>query len=716
MSASSLQDLLKIPWMGVRPDLILHAGPLDSNGERTWILEDPVRGNNYRLGYAEGELFFRLTTEPTLDEAVKRLFATTTLRPTPQEILNFVSMLQKEHLAILPPETVIQQESKKTSVDSSSIFQKILHGSIYFKIPLIKPDRFLTKTLPYVSWLWSPFFQMLYLCCGGIGLIRTIQEIERYTATVSYLFTPQGVYSFVACLILLKIGHEFAHAYTAKFLGLHVRSMGVFFIALMPLLYTDTTDVWKVPNRRQRRWVSIAGIMFELTIAGIALLLWSVFPDGILKSIMFFLSSTSLVSSIFINLNPFMRFDGYYYLMDAWGIDNLRPRAMALLRHGVRRLLLDWKGPIPEHHPRHRSLIFYGICALIYRIFIGFSIAVAVYYLYYPIVGIIVVLIAIWMFILQPLWYEISSVIKERKYIGSRTRLLISSCCLGCLILFIILPLPRYERLPCLLIHKNTSKMVAPASGFLMTELPMLHSSVAEGDILAKIVDESLTYEAENIKFDLAGVQSRINYLGSGGEQGAYRMWLMAEQERLQAALEKVNLAISQLEVRSPVNGKIVDINEELYKGASVYKGMYLFTIANPEEYEIKAYVHERLIKKIDSFEINQANVHFPGFNFQKLKAYFKEKSVFPVRYFPNDSLFDFAGGPILSVDEPSGRKDNLRIPRDTYYTYTFEVVPDHPQIPHGLPAWIWVKSQYQSFGKQAISKIWQKIMERGFF
>ncbi|NJL60361.1 MAG: site-2 protease family protein [Desulfobacteraceae bacterium] len=109
-----------------------------------------------------------------------------------------------------------------------------------------------------------------------------------YFGTISYLLTPQGSVAFFLCLALLKIGHEFAHAYSAKSMGLHVRSMGIFFIVLWPLLYTDVTDVWKIPDRRKRIRVAAAGVLFEIVVGGLAFLGWVVLSDGILKSLMFF--------------------------------------------------------------------------------------------------------------------------------------------------------------------------------------------------------------------------------------------------------------------------------------------------------------------------------------------------------------------------------------------------------------------------------------------
>jgi len=712
----AIRELLEVPWLGLRPDVVLHSGPLDADGQRSYILEDPVRGSHFQLGYAEGELLYRLITTPDPDAAAASLYAATPLRPSPPEIAVFITMLQREGLALLPKEEIIRKEAESGKIPTPSFFARLLQGAIFFRIPLLKPDAFLNRTYSYISWLWSPLLCKIYILTGLLGLIRTVQEIELYLSTVSYLFTPQGGLAFFLCLSLLKAGHEFAHAYAVKSLGkdLHIRTMGIFFIVFWPLLYTDTTDVWKIPDRRLRMKVSLAGIFFELTVAGIALLLWSVLPDGILRSLMFFLSGTSIVSSVVANLNPFMRFDGYYVLMDWWGIDNLRPRSFALLRYRVRRILLDWKGPEPESHPRARSMILYGILAIFYRLFIGFSIAVAAYYLFLPILGIVLFSMELWLFIVHPLWGETAGIVKNRHYIGSKFRVALSAAIFLLLCFLLTVPVPRFERVPGLILWKETVRMESPQAGKIDMPLPQRGQTVSAGDLLTRISSDSLLYEAQNVRFDLESVRASAQNLSGGGEQGAYRNWLMAEEKRLMATADKLSESIAQLEIRAPVGGRISDINEDLYEGAFVDSGTWLFTLADQKGREIKAYLHEKSAAESESFLARKAFISLQDSPFRLMFApvSFREKSLFPVHYFPNDSLFDIAGGPILSVQDTRGRK-----PRDAYFAFSFDIAREiSERLPHGMPCRVWTRTSPRSVIEGIAGAVWKSITERGLF
>lgn len=709
--AASLQEMLDIPWMGMRSDLVLHQGPIDYDGQRSWVLEDPLRGNNYRLGHAEGELLYRLMTHPTLDAAVKSLYGNTTLRPSVQEIILFVKRLQSEHLAILPPEHASKVQGATAGATPPSFFGKLMQGNIFFRIPLLRPDAFLTRTLPAVSLLWSMPMRILFGLLGIIGLMMTLQEIEIYINTVNFLFTPQGALLFFICLTALKVGHEFAHAYTAKAMGLHIRSMGILFIVVWPLLYTDTTDAWKIPQRNRRMLISAAGVFFELAVGGIALFWWAYLPDGIWRSLMFFLSGTSLVSSVLVNLNPFMRYDGYYVLMDLWGIDNLRPRAFALLRYTLRRWLLDWRGPAPEFHPHQRALIIYGFLAMLYRLFIGISIAVAVYYLLFPVLGILIFMSELWLFVLVPLISEIRGVLANRRYLGSKRRLTVTAVSIAALLALLIIPMPSMERLPALMLYKEAVRIEAPADGRIEGRLPAEGQSAHTDEPLMRIRSDDLDHQIRQVAFDLDGIRTAIKTYGSGGEQGAYRNWLLAEEKRLLASLDKFTQASAQLDIQAPVTGKVMHVNQDLYAGAFVAKGTYLMTISDPDAHEIKAFAHESRMESLKKGGDATASVRFVGTVSGALTAHLTETSPFPVHSLPNESLFDFAGGPIASVSDNFGRR-----PKSAYFAFTFEPDAIESDVPHGTPCWVWLKGARRSILGDGLGWIIQKLMERGFF
>ena len=125
--------------------------------------------------------------------------------------------------------------------------------------------------------------------------------------------------------------------------------------------------------------------MTELAIAAFASLLWSFLPEGALRSAAFLLATTTWLLTLGVNLNPFMRFDGYFLLSDLLEVGNLQQRSFALARWWLREQLFGFAEQPPELLPRslRRGLVIYAFCTWLYRFFLFLGIALLVYMLFF---------------------------------------------------------------------------------------------------------------------------------------------------------------------------------------------------------------------------------------------------------------------------------------------------------------------------------------------
>ena len=186
---------------------------------------------------------------------------------------------------------------------------------------------------------------------GGIGLIGLYlvsRQWNTFVATALHFFTLRGLALYILCLASVKIFHELGHAYTAVRYGCRVPTIGMAMVVMVPMLYSDTSDAWKLTSRRQRAAIGAAGMVVECALAALAIFTWNFLEDGIARSLVFILATTSLMVGAAINLSPLMRFDGYYVLSDWLGIPNLQDRAFAFGRWQLRRLLFGLNRPMPE--------------------------------------------------------------------------------------------------------------------------------------------------------------------------------------------------------------------------------------------------------------------------------------------------------------------------------------------------------------------------------
>lgn len=112
-----------------------------------------------------------------------------------------------------------------------------------------------------------------------------------------------------------------------------------------------------------------------------------------------------------INLNPFMRFDGYYLLSDWLEVENLQDRAFARGKWWLREKLFGLGDPPPEPfgEPLGKGLLVYAFGTWIYRFFLFLGIAVLVYAYFFKVLGIFLFLVEILWFIGLPIWRELQA-------------------------------------------------------------------------------------------------------------------------------------------------------------------------------------------------------------------------------------------------------------------------------------------------------------------
>lgn len=306
------------------------------------------------------------------------------------------------------------------------------------------------------------------------------------------------------------------------------------------------------------------------------------------------------------------------------------------------------------------------------------------------------------------------AVVRTRHLIGSKWRVAATCLGFGVLLALVFAPLPRFQHLPGLLLYRNAAAVTAPADGRIAAAMPTEGRTVDAGERIIRIESDGLQHEADNIRFDLASLKARLRSVGGGGEQGAYRNWLQAELSRVTAAREKLDEAIAMLEIPAPLSGRVSDVNPDLYKGAFVRQGTYLFSIGNPRRRELKAYAHEGQVGHLKKVTDEAVRVRLPDPGAPAIHAELREQSRFPVYQLPNESLLDVAGGPIVSGGDGNG---NGRRPRDAYFAFTFDIHQNPPEwLPHGMPCWIWLRGDSVSLAGSLLGGLWRSLTERGVF
>ena len=489
----------------LRSELSLHPGPTETNGAPTWILRDPVRNRFFRISWPAFELLSRwqLGSADRIADAVNR---ETTLCPNEEDVVGLAEFLFSNQLVRPHGAEDRHKLATRAKAEKPSWHHWLLHRYLFFRIPLVRPDKVLNKAMPAVLWMGSGWFRFCSLIALVFGLLLVSRQWDLFVTTLIDTFSWHGLFNYVIALIVVKIIHELAHAFTAKHFGCRVPTIGVAFIVLWPMLYTDVNDSWMLPERRKRLFVGSAGILAELTVAAWATLAWSFLPEGPFKQAAFVLATLTWISSLVINTSPFMRFDGYFVMMDALEMPNLHPRAFAMARWWIREVLFDLRAfpPEPVSRSKRLALVAFAFVVWVYRLVVFLTIAVLVYHFFIKVVGVLLFVVEIWWFIARPIWSELRLWGKMRKAIFARKRIVWVLAFAIIPVLLAFIPWQSTISAPAVMKGQEKAELFLPFPAQLASLRVSHGQKLKAGDVL-------MTFEAPHIEDRKAVAEAAIS-------------------------------------------------------------------------------------------------------------------------------------------------------------------------------------------------------------
>lgn len=583
------------PLPPFRRDLQLFRGPDSADGSPTFNLYDPVKEQYYKLGWAEATIMQSAEPGMSADALLHKLERETTIVITPETLAQFYEQALKMGLLHIP--RAADHLLKEYENSQHGIVTKLLLNYLFFRIPLVNPDHFLQRTLKYVQPLLSRKALMVYSAIAFWGFVLAISRWDEFIHTFTYFFNPTGFVAYVLGIFAAKLIHELAHAYTAKRYGLHVTSMGVAFLVLVPVLFTDATDAWKLASRAKRMAITSAGIIAELALAGFATVLWAFSDPGPWQSTCFVLASVTWVSSLFINANPAVRFDGYYALSDWLGVENLQDRSFALLRRRFYYNFFGLKITEPEHglpQSTRYMMVAYAIYTFLYRVILYTAIALFVYHEFTKVLGIILFAIEILLFFIWPVVYETKIYLGLRKHVTWNPRSIITISAASLLVAWTVLPLPHIYSFVAITIPYNLQAIYVPDSGRIVEVFVERGQKVEANTPIVRIDSYPLYNKHEQVQVDheIASKKTEITTI----DESAHALYSQKKAEQLQVEreLQKLQKREHLFDIRAQYPGYVMDWNELMRAGVDVKTSTTLGVIADSDRLDVVCFVPER--------------------------------------------------------------------------------------------------------------------------
>ncbi|MCJ8310276.1 MAG: hypothetical protein HRU27_15740 [Rhizobiaceae bacterium] len=578
----------------LRDDLEIVPAAAQTNGAPSWVIFDPVSNRYFEIGRELLEMLM-LWRAGSVESLIRRVKAEFGRMVTKDEIGEATHFLISNALVRDIPGNDYKTMVERNDADKKSFLSTAMHSYLFFRIPLFRPDRFLRATWWMVAPLFTRIAVWFFVLTALAGLYLVSRQWEQFTGTFQFMLSWQGAALYGASLVVVKSLHELGHAYMSVRYGIRVPTIGVAFMVMMPVLYTDTSGAWTLRSRRQRLMIDGAGIFTELALASLATILWVFLPEGGLRLCVFAIATTSWVTSLAVNLNPLMRFDGYYILSDTLGFQNLQNRSFDMARWRLRELLFGLGEQPPEVlTPRMRRLvILHAWSTWIYRFFLFLGIAVLVYAFFIKIVGIILFVVEILWFILLPIWREMKHWWSIKGQIMFSKRFFLSATVASALVVLAVIPWSTQITIPSLMTAKQERSLFAALPAKVETLDIRNGDMVREGDVLLKLRAPVLEQDLVLARERKMLLESRIDRSGSDDEDRASLIVLTNELESVKEEIEGLQRITEQLVMRAPFDGTITDLDPELHVGMWINTKMPLAVLQSQQAPRIKGYVGE---------------------------------------------------------------------------------------------------------------------------
>ena len=637
----------------LRQELSLIPAPHADDGSPRWFLFDPVRNAFHSLTRRAVDILANWSSEPVSD-ALARL-KKTHADIKEEELKEITEFLFEQKLTEIPPAGDPEGLARQEAASRRPFHEQLIHKYLFFRIPLFQPHKFLNATAPLVSFMFKRTTWVAVFIIGLIGVFFTARQWEQFIATFMHFFTLEGFIFYAITLIIIKALHELGHAYTARHFGVRVPVIGLAFLVMFPVLYTDTTDAWRLTEKRKRLLIDSGGIIVELTIAAIAIFLWSFLPDGPARSAAFFAATTSWVLSLMVNLNPCMRFDGYYLLGDLFNIQNMQARGFELARWKMRETLFNLGLPKPESLPPKKrfGLLVYAFSTWIYRYFLFIGIALLVHHIFPKAIGIVLFIIEILFFIVTPIWREIKHWWTLRMTILSKTRGRVTL--IFCLTLLTIFFAPWQSKVhaPAIIRPVLQTEIFSIAPARIKTIHVKIDQSVTAGEPLIDLSSESLVFKRKLSEQRIEMLTAQMNRKASNLDERRLGAILGDDLKTENLTLQSIDKEIAQLTIVAPHDGVINALPLGLHEGRYVTHTDQLMQIVDPRKFEVIALAPEESSMRLSKgakFTFINDDVQAP-----KITGRLSHLAPTTEAYITESVLTSLTGGPLAVYEDDNG-------------------------------------------------------------
>ena len=695
----------------LRTNLQFNRGTPTPDGVPTWTIVDPVRNRYFQIEWPVYQMIQRWDAG-SIEKLHTLMARETTCRTAIEDLEDLVKFLYTNNLTEQSASGKHTDYQTQAQAGQHNWLMWLVHHYLFIKIPLVHPHNFLKATLPIVAPLYTATAGWTFGAIGLIGLILVGRQWDAFVSTFLYFFNWHGAILYSLSLGAVKVVHELGHAYTATRFGCRVPTMGVAFMVMMPVMYSDVSDSYRLTSKRKRLLIAAGGVIAELGLAAIAFFAWGFLPEGTARSIAFIVATTSLIMSLMVNLNPLMRFDGYYVLADGLGIPNLQDRAFAFGQWKLRALLFGQQAAPPEtvSAGMRQTMVTYAWAIWLYRLILFTGIAVMVYHYFFKALGIILFLVEIVWFIAMPIGREVAGWWTNREVYAASSRTWVTVASVGIVLALAFVPLQTSISIPAVMQASSYATIFAPTPGRLQQVLIRDGQVVKAGDALVVLENPSLDKEVKLAETKVAMWDYRLGRQAGYGQDRAQRQVIAESLRAGLAELTGLEAKRDNLTLKAPITGIVRDRADSLVAGRWIDRKIPVAYLIDATQVQIEGLVP---VDELAYVEVGQSARFIPlDLTRPSIEAHVTEIAEVDEREFAVPYLASIYGGDVPVRKDDKGR---LR-PEVSVYRVLLQVDQTDEPVQQAVVGHVQIEGQSSSLARRAWDRtVAVLIRESGF-
>lgn len=674
------------------------------------VLTDPSTGRQHRFNEPAYRLIAALDGNRSLDAIWRGLLAQDgDAAPTQPEAIRVVSQAYAAKLllgqVVGDARGIVKAQRKERQRRD-----RAAANPLAFRLSLWNPDAFLDRTVDYVRPLCGPKARAVGWLIAFVGLCLLMANGEALARDASlHVGSVRLMMAMWLAWPLLKGLHELAHAFMVKVHGGTVNEIGVTLMVLTPLPYVDATASASFADKRHRVAVAAAGILCEAVLSTAALAAWLVLEPGMLREICLAVVLVGGVSTLLVNGNPLMRYDGYHVLADALELPNLASRSLRWWKTLLQRVLLRQpQARMDDLSPGEKPwLVAYAPLSWIWRIVLLAVLSLALS-AWSVLLGLGLMAAAAWMAVAGPIWRVARWLWRSPEATGVRGRgaIALSAAAVAGLLVLFALPMNDRTQAPGIVWLPDDAFVRLQSDARIEHFLVEDGAQVQAGTPLVRLSNEELLADLARVRGQWRTAQiERLQRFDSDAARVA-----VAEDEirRLASETQRLQQLADQLTLRAAIAGRVVIQEPQRMIGRWLSQGETVAQVLPPGAARVRALVRNEDVARVRQqpgvIAVQLAHNRQPA-----VSATLERGIPRSSRELPSAALGEHAGGP-LSTD-PADRTG--RTAQESRFSFDLRL-PEGVEARVGTRTWV-TFDHGATVAADVLLRVWRETFLRHF-